>query len=244
MSPILGYELALAGAVFSSASWVLSRRRREGAASGAPVLRPPERPAPPAFWVAVVADAAALRARWRAAAGVLLVRSPVAPRLRSHGSVQVDVARAGVRVALHGVAVAVHRADDHFHVEFRPDAAGVRALHRLLDDAERARFRPRAPRFRLTTPAVALAGQREVYATTLSVSQGGCSLRWAGPPPAVGDVLRLRLGASLREVTAAFEVRWVESEARRTSVGLEVVRATADRWQAWAELASAGLPGA
>jgi hypothetical protein len=150
-----------------------------------------------------------------------------------------------VRIALHGVAVAVHRADDHFDVEFQPDAAGVRALRRLLaDDPGRAPFRPRPPRFRLATPAVALAGEREVYATTVSVSQGGCSLRWAGPPPAVGDLLRLRLGAALREVTAAFVVRWVESDVHRTSVGLEIVDATAERWQAWTNLASAGLPGA
>jgi hypothetical protein len=159
--------------------------------------------------------------------------------------VQVDLPLTGVRVALHGVAVAVHRADDQFEVEFQPDGAGVRALHRVLaEGAQHAPFRPRAPRFRVTTPAVALAGEREVYATTLSVSRAGCSLRWAGPAPVVGDLLRLRLGAALREVTAAFVVRWVDSDPHRTSVGLEVVRATADRWQAWAELATAGLPGA
>jgi PilZ domain-containing protein len=250
------YELALAGTIVTSAGWMLRRGRRRSVTASQEAQRPQAphtlhavRQAPPAFWIVMLAETCDLLASWRPGRGVLIVPSPVAPRLGAKGVVRLELIRRPERASIHGTAVAVNRGDergdDHFRVEFAPDAAGVRAL-RLLTAAAGAGqvpFRERAPRFRVEAPAVALAGGREVYTTTISISQGGCALRWSGSPPRQGEILHLRLGAGLREVAHAFAVRWVEQGSRHTSVGLELSASdqTAGRWQAYAGVASAGL---
>jgi hypothetical protein len=64
-----------------------------------------------------------------------------------------------------------------------------------------------------------VARQGELYMNTVSLSAGGCSLRWSGPAPRVGQVIRLRFGAGSSKVAVDGEVRWVRSGSS-TTVGL------------------------
>ena len=85
-------------------------------------------------------------------------------------------------------------------------------------------------------------------AVTTNVSEGGCSLRWPGSLPLVGDVVTLRLGTGLFAPTARGIVCWNQPGGpTERSVGVRIV-SEGRGGRAWralvAKVASSGARGA
>ena len=62
-------------------------------------------------------------------------------------------------------------------------------------------------------------------ATTINVSEGGCSLRWPGPLPQVGDLVTMKVGEGLLAASARAVVCWNSMGATDDprSVGIRIV---------------------
>lgn len=148
---------------------------------------------------------------------------PVAPQLGQRVAVRLKLVAPAVEATVVGVTASVSRSGDHHRVELVTDADSLQAV-RMLATAARggnpAGLIPRAVRYLMKVPVLVPWNGGEVYATTLSVSSGGCALRWAGPPPPEGTRLRLRLGPSPRSVALVGEVVWVRPGGPASTAGV------------------------
>jgi hypothetical protein len=98
-------------------------------------------------------------------------------------------------------------------------------LQRILEHVQdgAARPRARAPRFRVSMPAVVATSGGAQYMTAFSLSRGGCALRWTGPAPSRGSTHELRLGAGASAPLVRAVVCWVKEEPSGTRVGFRLV---------------------
>lgn len=112
-------------------------------------------------------------------------------------------------------------------VEVMLDPASLPAAGFLAMAArgEPVTFKERPPRFTVERRLLVQDVSRSVLAT-VNVSTGGCSVRWAGPLPLVGDVLPLRLADGIFAPSARGIVCWNQpgGEADRL-VGLRLAPA-------------------
>jgi Tfp pilus assembly protein PilZ len=96
--------------------------------------------------------------------------------------------------------------------------------------------RTRQPRFAAAHGLVVL-GEHPLPVRTVNVSSDGAALRWAGPPPARGELVTLRLRRGFLAPTAEAVVAWVEpAESGPSRVGVRIV-ADGRAARAWAQLA-------
>ncbi len=170
-------------------------------------------------------------ASWRPENGSLFVPAVSDARVGDHVAVRVGLYGHAIRATVHGKVAAVRRVGRPAlppGVELALDRASLPAAGFLALAArgEPVTFRERPPRLAAALPLVAVHGRARVETTTLNVSEGGCALRWPGPLPEVGALVRLRLRRGLLAPVARAVVCWTEpGSALERSVGLRIVSA-------------------
>jgi hypothetical protein len=108
-------------------------------------------------------------------------------------------------------------------LEVDEDQRGL--LTRILEHVKKGAERPRAraPRLRISMPAVVSTPDGATYMNTFSLSRGGCGLRWSGAAPRVGNAFLIRLGAGFSAPTVRATVCWVREEGSGLRVGFRFV---------------------
>jgi hypothetical protein len=169
-----------------------------------------------------------------------------AARARDRAAVRIRLEGSAVEATVVGTVAEVRPAAGRFEVDVAPDAASL-SLVRLLLAAARSQaglVARRPPRWRVRLPAtVTLRDASTVRVSTVSVSDGGCGLDWAAPPPDVGQVLRIQVGvgALLGENRGA--VCW--RSPLEPTVGVQFAGRAPGGWAALiAQLARGGAPRA
>ncbi|HEY6104525.1 MAG TPA: PilZ domain-containing protein [Anaeromyxobacteraceae bacterium] len=172
-------------------------------------------------------------AAWKPDAKRLTVKTPSAPRLREKVAVRIQLTTPSVRATVVGTVVSLSRQDARHCVELTVEAESLDAVRMLLAAAkgEPVTFRERPPRYLAKLPVLTSRGGTSIYLTSVSVSTGGCSLRWPGSMPTLGEAVNLRFRGS-RSVDMRGVVCW-RKPANKT-VGLRFVErpAAGDAWQA------------
>jgi hypothetical protein len=85
-------------------------------------------------------------------------------------------------------------------------------------------YRERAPRYAAAQVFAVEHGGVPVETVTMNVSEGGCSVRWPGSLPLVGDLVAIRLGRGLFAPIARAVVCWNQpGGVMDRSVGLRVL---------------------
>ena len=173
---------------------------------------------------------------WKPAAGRLTVKTPSAPRLSDRVAVRVQLVKPSVRATVVGTVVSSNRQDEHHRVELAVEAESLDAARMLLAAAkgEPVTFRERPPRYLAKLPVLSSRGGASFYLNTLSVSANGCSLRWPGPLPTLGEAVNLRFSGS-RAIDMRGVVRWRKPAS--STVGLCFVErlGAAEAWRALLE---------
>jgi PilZ domain len=180
---------------------------------------------------------------WRPDSGRLLLPVPSAPRLQEKVAVRVQLEGRSAGATVRGTAVSIHRYGSLFRLELAPDLDSLGAVRLLVAAAkgELVEFPARPPRFLARLPVRVRANGAELLMTTSCISEGGCALRWSGPPPRVGDSLRLRIGAGSRAAEVEGVVAWRNSAS---GAGIRFVT-PGNAWRAlFAEAQHSGAPRA
>jgi hypothetical protein len=191
--------------------------------------------------VSVNVDPSQFLANWRPDAGVLFVPALSEARVGDEVAVRVGIHGQTIRATLFGRVSAVRRVGRPSlppGVEVSLDktsraAAGFLAMASRGDPVS---FRERAPRYAAERTLVVREGDDDHETVTINLSEGGCSLRWTGPMPAVGAVVALRIPGGLFPATGRAVVCWTQSggAAVEGSLGLRLVSQgrAARRWRA------------
>lgn len=170
---------------------------------------------------------------WKADSKHLVVNGPTTTRLRDRVAVRVQLVQPPVRATVLGTVTSLQRDERHHRVEVAVEAESLGATRILVAAAlgEPVTFRERAPRFLAKLPVLTSRAGTSFYVNTVSVSASGCSVRWSGPLPTVGEALTLSFRGS-RSVDLRGVVRWRRPAG--STVGLAFVeRAGAtDAWLA------------
>jgi hypothetical protein len=188
-------------------------------------------------------------AAWRPETGRLFLPAHPKPRLRETVAVKVEFADRPVGATVVGTVVSINRHMEPLRIEVAPDEESLRAVGLLTAAArgEAVRFRSRPPRHRVRLPVVVSYRGAGFFLNTTSASEAGCSLRWPGRLPAVGQRLFLRFGVGIRAVDLVGVVRWKRVSPSSPAVGLELETegATARGWTSLrAEAVRSGTPEA
>lgn len=181
--------------------------------------------------VSVNLDPAQYLAGWRPDAGYLFVPVLSESRVGEEVAVRVGILGQAIRATLFGKVAAVRRVGRPTlppGVELQLDrqsaaAAGFLAMAARGDPVS---FRERAPRYAAERTIVLVVGGAEHETQTQNVSEGGCSVRWRAPLPAVGDVMGLRVPGGLFPPTGRAVVCWTHQAApgqADRSIGLRLV---------------------
>jgi hypothetical protein len=169
-------------------------------------------------------DAVKLSSSWVGEKG-RLVLSADAPATSGQRAVVSVIGVAGAALTVSGEVVGARSADAGFVLEVEPDEEGRALVARILGFLEGGGERPRAraPRHRLTLPAVVSTHSGSTYMTTFSVSRGGCGLAWSGPAPRLGDMLWVRLGSGVGAAALRGMVCWARDDGNGQRVGIRFV---------------------
>lgn len=177
-------------------------------------------------------ESSELLGAWKAEASRLTVQTATAPRLKDRVAIRVQLAKPSVRATVVGTVVSFHRQDAQHRIELAVEAESLDAARMLLAAAkgEPVSYRERAPRYMAKLPVLTARGGASFYVTTLSISSSGCSLRWPGPLPTVGEAVNLRFAGS-RPIDMRGVVRWRKPAG--STVGLRFVDglAGAEAWK-------------
>ncbi len=179
--------------------------------------------------VSVNLDAAQYLAGWRPEAGSLFLPTLSDSRVGAAVAVRVGIYGQAIRATLFGKVALVRRVGRPAlppGVELHLDKISLAAAGFLAMAArgEPVTFKERQPRWSHERPlAISHAGVSHT-ATTLNLSEGGCSVRWTGQLPLVGDVVKIRLGDGLFAATAEAIVCWNQpGGSADRAVGLRIV---------------------
>jgi hypothetical protein len=172
---------------------------------------------------------------WQPQSKRLLLLVPRAVQLEDRLAAHIELGGQAVHALVVGTVVSVHAASGSRRIELAPDLESLGAMRLLNESArgETVRFRQRPRRFLVNLPVAVASRTGEQDMAALNLSRGGCSLRWSGPAPGVGQELRLRLGTRgrvelrgvvcwwwrLGSVTVA-GVRFVDAQAREKLIEL------------------------
>jgi len=198
-------------------------------------------------------DPSQFLAAWRPDPGVLFVPALSEARVGEEVAVRVGIHGQTIRATLFGRISAVRRVGRPSlppGVEVSLDRAS-RAAAGFLAMASRGEpvsFRERAPRYAAERKLVVRRADADLEAVTINLSEGGCSLKWQGSMPAVGEVMRVRIPGGLFPATGRAVVCWIQSGgSAERSLGLRLVSEgrAARRWKALvAEVARSGARAA
>jgi len=160
---------------------------------------------------------------WRPKNGRLVLPTAAPPRLHQNVAARIQLRPSAVAATVLGTVVSAHRHEGHHRIEIATGAESDAAL-KVLDAAARGDtvvFQPRRPRFLVKLPAVvATEGQNRLFTTTVSVSEGGCALRWSGEAPRVGTPLALQLGVGTQAIDLRGVVCWRKAAGPGTQAGV------------------------
>jgi len=168
-------------------------------------------------------------AGWRAEAGCLFIPALSEARVGEQAAVRVGIYGQSIRATLFGRISLVRRIGRPAlppGVELQLDRGSIAAAGFLAMAArgEPVTFREREPRYAAERRLTVEHAGTPFEAVTLNVSEGGCSVRWPGQLPLVGDLVLLRLGEGLFGSTAKAVVCWNQpGGSTERSVGLRVV---------------------
>jgi len=203
--------------------------------------------------VSVNVDPSQFLASWRPDSGVLFVPALSEARVGEGVAVRVGIHGQTIRATLFGRISAVRRVGRPSlppGVDVALDKAS-RAAAGFLAMASRGEpvsFRERAPRYAAERKLVVRHDGGDLEAVTINLSEGGCSLRWSGPMPAVGDVVAIRIPGGFFPATGRAVVCWIQAGGPvERSLGLRLVSEgrAARRWRALvAEVARSGARAA
>jgi len=196
--------------------------------------------------VSVNLDAAQYLAGFRPEAATLFLPTLSESRVGDEVAVRVGIYGHAIRATLFGKVSLVRRvgrpalppgAEIHLDRNSRP-AAGFLAM---AARGEPVTFQERSPRFAVerTLPVEHGGTWREVM--TINISEGGCTIRWPGQLPLVGDVVSVRIGEGFFAKTALAIVCWNQPGGPvERSVGLKIVSEgrPARAWRAIAQKAA------
>jgi len=167
---------------------------------------------------------------WRAQSGSLFLPALSESRVGEEVAVRIGIYGQTIRATVFGKVALVRRMGRPSlppGVELSLDKASIPAARFLAMAArgEPVSFRERAPRFaaeRLVTLTSASGSTFET--TTMNLSEGGCSLRWPGELPQIGELVSIRIGDGFFAPTARAVVCWnaLGNPAER-SVGVRIV---------------------
>lgn len=196
--------------------------------------------------VSVNLEPAQFLSGWRQEAGSLFLPTLSDTRVGQEVAVRIGIFGQTIRATLFGKVSVVRRVGRPSlppGVELALDKTSLPAANFLAMAArgEPVTFRERAPRYAAErTLTVVRQGGAVVTATTINVSDGGCSVAWTGELPAAGEVLSLKLGGGLFPVVGRAVVCWI-AEGAPQSAGLRVL-SEGRAGRAWRKLV-AGVAG-
>jgi Tfp pilus assembly protein PilZ len=179
--------------------------------------------------VSVNLEAAQFLAGWRPENGFLFLPALSDTRVGEEVAVRVGIYGQSIRATLFGRVALVRRVGRPTlppGVEIALDRTSLAAAGFLALAArgEAVTFRERAPRFSVERSLTVVHGAASLETTTLNVSEGGCSLRWSGQLPLVGDVVQVRIGRGVFAPVARGVVCWNQPGGTvERSVGLRVL---------------------
>lgn len=179
--------------------------------------------------VSVNLEAAQFLAGWRPENGCLFLPALSETRVGEDVAVRVGIYGQSIRATLFGRVALVRRVGRPAlppGVEIALDRMSLAAAGFLALAArgEAVTFRERAPRYAVERSLTIVHGNATLEATTLNVSEGGCSLRWAGQLPLVGDLVQIRLGRGVFAPVARGVICWNQpGGAVERSVGVRVL---------------------
>jgi hypothetical protein len=166
---------------------------------------------------------------WRSEGGTLFLPALSESRVGEQVAVRVGIYGQTIRATIFGKVAQVRRMGRPSlppGIELALDKASLPAARFLAMAAngQPVTFRERAPRFAVARHLAVRLDGSEVTATTINVSEGGCSAQWPGSLPQVGDLVRIRLGSGLFAATARAVVCWsTMASPEEKSVGLRVI---------------------
>lgn len=179
--------------------------------------------------VSVNLDAAQYLAGYRPEASTLFLPTLSESRVGEDVAVRVGIYGHSIRATLFGKVSLVRRVGR----PALPPGAEIlldkhsRAAASFLAMAARGEpvtFQERLPRFAVERPLPVEHGGAWREVTTINVSEGGCSVRWPGPLPLVGDVVSVRIGDGLFAKTALAIICWNHPGGPvERSAGLKIV---------------------
>jgi PilZ domain len=184
---------------------------------------------------------------WRPERSRLLLPTPTAPRLHGRVAARVQLSGQPACATVFGTAVSVQRHADQFRAEIAVDAESLRAVKILTAAArgERIRFLERPLRYVVKLPVIVPWNGGQVYTSTVSISEGGCALRWSGTPPGTGSRLVLRMGAKGRSLDFSGVVCWSDPGSSVAGVRVFATGMMRDVWKGLlTEAARAGAAAA
>jgi hypothetical protein len=168
-------------------------------------------------------------AGWRPQAGALFIPALSEARVGDAVAARVGIYGQAIRATLFGKVSLVRRVGRPAlppGVELVLDRASLPAAGFLAMAArgEPVSFRERSPRYAADRPLTVVHGDVQLETRTVNVSDGGCSVRWEGALPLVGDVVRVRLGRGFLAPVARAVVCWNQPGGTvERSVGLRVL---------------------
>ena len=183
---------------------------------------------------------------WKADSKRVSLKAPTTTRMKDRVAVKVELVNPSVRATLLGTVVSLQKQERHNSVEVAVEADSLDAARMLLSAAkgEPTSFRERQPRYLVKLPVLASTGGAPSYASTVSISASGCSLRWSGSLPKVGEAVALSFRGT-RSVEMLGVVRWRKPASQ--TVGLSFMERTrgADAWRVLVEdVKKSGAPPA
>jgi hypothetical protein len=179
--------------------------------------------------VALNVEPAQYLSGWRAEGRTLFLPALSESRVGEEVAVRVGIYGQAIRATIFGKVALVRRVGRPSlppGIELALDKASLPAARFLAMAAsgEPVSFRERAPRFAVEWPLTVKLDRTEVKATTINVSEGGCSVQWPGSLPQAGDLVRVRVRTGLFAATARAVVCWnAMGGPHEKSVGLRVI---------------------
>jgi hypothetical protein len=174
-------------------------------------------------------EAAQFLAGWRPENGNLFLPALSDSRVGEDVAVRVGIYGQSIRATLFGRVALVRRVGRPAlppGVEISLDRSSLAAAGFLALAArgEAVSFQERAPRYAAERSLHVQHAGATFEATTLNISEGGCSLRWPAQLPLVGDVVSVRLGRGMFAAVARGVVCWNQPGGTvERSVGLRIL---------------------
>ena len=190
-------------------------------------------------------------AGWKPSTGRLFVPALSDAKLGEHVAVRVGIFGQSIRATVFGKIASVRRIGRPTlppGVELTLDKASLSAANFLAVAArgEPVSFRERSPRFAVERPLTLVreSNGQELVVKTVNIAEGGCAVEWSGPPPAVGELLGVKVRVAIFTTSVRVVVCWATpAVVMPVTVGLRVVARglPARAWRALvAEVAKAG----